>query len=55
MWSLSLPLVATTLATALVALDAKYSEGQRQLDEPVLNAVIVLMVGESTSVSSESV
>ncbi len=44
MWSLSLPQVAATLAAALAAFAAKDSQGQRLIDEPILNAVIVLMV-----------
>jgi Kef-type K+ transport system membrane component KefB len=44
MWSLSLPQVAATLAAALVAYEAKNAQGQRLIDEPVLNIVIVLMV-----------
>ncbi len=44
MWSLSLPQVAATLAAALVAYNAQNSEGQRLIDEAVLNSVIVLMV-----------
>lgn len=44
MWSLSLPQVAATLAAALVAYQAQNSAGQRLIDEPVLNSVIVLMV-----------
>jgi hypothetical protein len=44
MWSLSLPQVAATLAAALVAFNAQNAEGQRLIDEPVLNSVIVLMV-----------
>jgi Kef-type K+ transport system membrane component KefB len=44
MWSLSLPQVAATLAAALVAYEAKNSAGQRLIEEPVLNSVIVLMV-----------
>jgi len=44
MWSLSLPQVAATLAAALVAFEAQNAEGQRLIDEPVLNSVIVLMV-----------
>lgn len=47
MWSLSLPQVAATLAAALVAYGAKNSQGQRLIDEPVLNTVIVLMVVSS--------
>jgi len=44
MWSLSLPQVAATLAAALVAYEAKNQAGQRLIDEPMLNSVIVLMV-----------
>jgi Kef-type K+ transport system membrane component KefB len=44
MWSLSLPQVAATLAAALVAFEARNAEGQRLIDEQVLNSVIVLMV-----------
>lgn len=44
MWSLSLPQVAATLAAALVAYNAKNPAGQRLIDEPVLNSIIVLMV-----------
>jgi Kef-type K+ transport system membrane component KefB len=44
MWSLSLPQVAATLAAALVAFDAKNNQGQRLIDEPVLNTIIVLML-----------
>jgi Kef-type K+ transport system membrane component KefB len=44
MWSLSLPQVAATLAAALVAYQAKDILGQRLIDEPVLNSIIVLMV-----------
>lgn len=47
MWSLSLPQVAATLAAALVAYQAKNGEGQRLIDEPILNTVIVLMVVSS--------
>jgi Kef-type K+ transport system membrane component KefB len=43
-WSLSLPQVAATLASALVAYEAKNAEGKRLIDEPVLNSVIVMMV-----------
>jgi Kef-type K+ transport system membrane component KefB len=43
-WSLSLPQVAATLAAALVAFNARNSEGLQLIDEPVLNSVIVLMV-----------
>lgn len=44
MWSLSLPQVAATLAAALVAYNAQNSQGERLIDEPVLNSIIVLMV-----------
>ncbi|QDU21977.1 cation:proton antiporter [Urbifossiella limnaea] len=44
MWSLSLPQVAATLAAALVAYDTKNAAGERLIDEPVLNSVIVLLV-----------
>jgi Kef-type K+ transport system membrane component KefB len=44
MWSLSLPQVAATLAAALVAYDTKNAAGDRLIGEPVLNAVIVLLV-----------
>ena len=43
-WSLSLPQVAATLATAIVAYEAKNSAGVRLIDEPVLNTVLVLVV-----------
>jgi Na+:H+ antiporter len=44
MWSLSLPQVAATLAAALVAFEAVDAQGQRLINEPVLNCVIVLLV-----------
>ncbi len=44
MWALSLPQVAATLAAALVAYESKNAEGQRLIDAPVLNSVVVLMV-----------
>ena len=44
MGSLSLPQVAATLAAALVAYEAKNAAGQRLIDEPIVNTVIVLMV-----------
>jgi Transposase domain (DUF772) len=44
MRSLSMPQVAATLAAAL---GAKNSRGQRLIDEPVLNTIIVLMVVSS--------
>jgi Kef-type K+ transport system membrane component KefB len=43
-WSLSLPQVAATLATAIVAYQAKNAAGERLIDEPVVNAVLVLVV-----------
>jgi uncharacterized protein YybS (DUF2232 family) len=43
-WSLSLPQVAATLAVALVAFQAKNAAGVRLIDEPVLNAVLVMVV-----------
>jgi Kef-type K+ transport system membrane component KefB len=44
MWSLSLPQLAATLAAALVAFETKNAAGERLIDEPVMSAVIVLMV-----------
>jgi hypothetical protein len=44
MWSLSLPQVAATLAAALVAYGTVDQQGQRLIDEPILNTIIVLMV-----------
>jgi Kef-type K+ transport system membrane component KefB len=44
MWSLSLPQVAATLAAALVAYNTFDKQGQRLIDEPILNTIIVLMV-----------
>lgn len=44
MFSLSTPQVAATLAVALVAFAAKNPDGQRLIDEPVLNATIVLVI-----------
>jgi Kef-type K+ transport system membrane component KefB len=43
-WSLSLPQVAATLATAIVAYQTKNEEGVRLIDEPVINTVLVLVV-----------
>jgi len=37
MWSLSLPQVAATLAAALVAYNTVDQQGQRLIDEPILN------------------
>jgi Kef-type K+ transport system membrane component KefB len=43
-WSLSLPQVAATLATAIVAFETKNAAGVRLIDEPVINTVLVLVV-----------
>jgi len=43
-WSLSLPQVAATLATAIVAYQCKNAEGVRLIDEPMINTVLVLVV-----------
>jgi Kef-type K+ transport system membrane component KefB len=43
-WSLSLPQVAATLATAIVAYQAKNMEGVRLIDEPMINTVLVQVV-----------
>jgi Kef-type K+ transport system membrane component KefB len=43
-WSLSLPQVAATLAATLVAFQSKNAAGDRLIDEPVLNTVLVLVV-----------
>ena len=43
-WSLSLPQVAATLATAIVAYQTKNADGVRLIDEPVINTVLVLVV-----------
>jgi Kef-type K+ transport system membrane component KefB len=43
-WSLSLPQVAATLATAIVAYQTKNAAGVRLIDEPVINTVLVLVV-----------
>ena len=43
-WSLSLPQVAATLATAIVAYDTKNAARVRLIDEPVLYTVLVLVV-----------
>ena len=42
--SLSLPQVAATLATAMVAFQCKNAAGVRLIDEPAVNAVLVLVV-----------
>ena len=43
-WALTLPQLAATLATTLVAYHTVNSSGQRMLDERMLNAVLVLML-----------
>jgi Kef-type K+ transport system membrane component KefB len=43
-WSLSLPQVAATLATAIVAYNTKNAAGVRLIDEPMINTVLVLVV-----------
>jgi Kef-type K+ transport system membrane component KefB len=43
-WSLSLPQVAATLATAIVAYQTKNADGIRLIDEPMINTVLVLVV-----------
>jgi Kef-type K+ transport system membrane component KefB len=47
-WALTLPQVAATLAAALVAHHTVNANGQRLLDETMLNAVLVLMLVTST-------
>lgn len=44
MFSLSVPQVAATLAVALVAYATKNAAGQRLIDEPMLNATVVLVI-----------
>ena len=46
-WALTLPQVAATLAATLVAYHTVNSDGQRLLDERMLNAVLVLMLATS--------
>jgi Na+:H+ antiporter len=43
-WALTLPQVAATLAATLVAYHTVDADGQRMLDERMLNAVLVLML-----------
>jgi Kef-type K+ transport system membrane component KefB len=43
-WALTLPQVAATLAATLVAYHTVNADGQRLLDERMLNAVLVLML-----------
>jgi Kef-type K+ transport system membrane component KefB len=49
MWSLTIPQVAATLAAAIVAYDTRNDEGVRLLSEPMLNAVVVLVVVTSVA------
>jgi Kef-type K+ transport system membrane component KefB len=44
MWALALPQVAATLAVALTAFEAMDANGNRLIDEPILNSVLVLVV-----------
>jgi Kef-type K+ transport system membrane component KefB len=43
-WSLTLPQVAATLAAAFVAFEVKNSQGIRLIDEPIIAAVLLLML-----------
>jgi Kef-type K+ transport system membrane component KefB len=47
-WSLSIPQVAATLATAIVAFQTKNAAGVRLIDQPAINAVLVLVLVTST-------
>lgn len=47
MYSLTIPQVAATLAVALVAYGTKNAAGQRLIDEPMLNATVVLVIVSS--------
>jgi Kef-type K+ transport system membrane component KefB len=47
-WSLSLPQVAATLAAAMVAYACKDAAGRRLIDEPVLNAILALVLLTAT-------
>jgi Kef-type K+ transport system membrane component KefB len=49
MFALSLPQVAATLAVALVAYQTLDPSGHRLVDEPILNATIVLVVVSSVA------
>ena len=46
-WALTLPQVAATLAATLVAYHTVNADGQRMLDERMLNAVLVLVLASS--------
>jgi len=47
MFALTVPQVAATLAVALVAFSSRNPAGQRLIDEPVLNATVVLVIVSS--------
>ena len=47
MFSLSVPQVAATLAVVLVAYATRNAAGQRLIDEPMLNATVVLVIVSS--------
>ncbi|WP_234683392.1 cation:proton antiporter [Bradyrhizobium monzae] len=47
MFALTLPQVAATLAVALVAYGSKNAAGERLIDQPMLNATIVLVIVSS--------
>jgi Kef-type K+ transport system membrane component KefB len=47
MYGLTVPQVAATLAVALVAYSTRNAVGQRLIDEPVLNATVVLVITSS--------
>jgi Kef-type K+ transport system membrane component KefB len=47
MYGLTIPQVAATLAVALVAYSTLNATGQRLIDEPVLNATVVLVISSS--------
>lgn len=47
MYALTIPQVAATLAVALVAYSTRNAAGQRLIDEPVLNATVVLVIMSS--------
>jgi hypothetical protein len=49
MWSLSLPQLAATLAAALVAYASINASGRRLIDEPVLNAILALVLLTATT------
>jgi Kef-type K+ transport system membrane component KefB len=47
MFGLTIPQVAATLAVALVAYSTKNAAGERLIDQPMLNATIVLVIVSS--------